>query len=362
MFLCAVVYRTLPDFFETMRIVVIKVGTASVLPDILQSLSSICMSLQEKDIMPVIVSSGAVGFGKKLVKFENLTLARKQALASIGQPKVMQLYSSIFEENKLVVAQLLISRNIINDREQYLNAKNTIMELLKLKVVPIINENDAVVVQELKFGDNDRLSAFVAEIVTAHSLIILTDVDGLYTEHPSKPTAALISRVESFTSLKIEDLEATGSNSSTGGMLTKIIAAEYATAANIDTWVIHAQHTERILDIVNSNPVVGTNFIAQPKQPSRSWWIKNGLIAKGKIYLDDGAVKAMKKKSNLFIHGIIKCDGVFYADQAVNLVDKENVIFGKAIVNYSYRELNLLQQTKSNADIVIFRENVYIGQ
>eukprot|EP00835_Amoeboradix_gromovi_P002459 NODE_140_length_17926_cov_0.139620.p5 type:complete len:360 gc:universal NODE_140_length_17926_cov_0.139620:2447-3526(+) len=355
------------SFLETsMKVLVIKVGTASVIPEILENLASICKNLHNNSIMPVIVSSGAVGFGKKILKFDQLTLARKQALASVGQPLVMQLYSKTFEKEGLVVAQLLLGRNIINDRQQYLNAKNTILELLKNRVVPIINENDSVVVQELKFGDNDRLSAFVAEMVEAQSLVILTDVDGLYSQHPSKPTAFLIPKVYSFSSLQIEDLESTGTSSSTGGMLTKIIAAEYATAANIDTWIVHAFHTSRILEIVNGNKdIIATNFAAQVKQPSRSWWIKNGLISKGKIYLDDGAVIAMKSKANLFIFGIFKLQGSFYADQAVELCNKNGDVFGKGIVNYSATELDLLMKAKElleEADIVIFRENVYLVQ
>ena len=246
------------------KIFVIKVGTASVLPEILSKLAPICRKLQENGIMPIIVSSGAVGFGKQFVNFDKLTVARKQALASIGQPKVMQLYTRIFEKEDLIVSQLLLGCNIIQDKQQYDNARNSIFELLSMGVIPIINENDAVVVQELNFGDNDRLSAFIAEMVDAASLIILTDVDGLYTEHPSNPDAVLIPVVESFSDLKMDDLGATGSKSSTGGMLTKIIAAEYATAANIDTWIVHAQHTGRILDILLGRAVIATNFVAQP--------------------------------------------------------------------------------------------------
>ena len=252
-----------------MNIFVIKVGTASVKPQILKSLASICKQLQRKGIMPIIVSSGAVGFGKKYVNFDKLTVARKQALAAIGQPKVMQLYTSIFDNENLVVSQLLLGRSIIDQNQQYNNAKNSLLELLSMGVIPIINENDAVVVQSLNFGDNDRLSAFIAEMVSASSLIILTDVDGLYTEHPSHPDAVLIPVVESFSDLKMDDLGSTGSNSSTGGMLTKIIAAEYATAANIDTWIVHAEHTGRIMDILEGKEsVVATNFVAEPKPVS----------------------------------------------------------------------------------------------
>ena len=251
-----------------MKIFVIKVGTASVLPEVLNKLARICKKLQNAGIMPIIISSGAVGFGKKFLSFEHLTLTRKQALASIGQPKVMQLYTEIFEKEEILVSQLLLGCNIINDRKQYFNAKNSILELLQMQVVPIINENDAIVVQELKFGDNDRLSAFIAEMVDADSLIILTDVDGLYTEHPSNPTAVLIPKVEDFDALNIADLGSTGTNSSTGGMLSKLVAAEYATAASIDTWILHAEHTDRILDISKGKSVVATNFVAQEKDAS----------------------------------------------------------------------------------------------
>ena len=343
-----------------MKIIVIKVGTASVRRDIIRSLANICKKLKELGFGIVIVSSGAVGFGKDYIHYDHLTLARKQALASIGQPRMMKMYTDIFDENNLIVAQLLLGRNIINDRQQYLNAKNTMMELLKVQVVPIVNENDAIVVQELKFGDNDRLSAFVAEIVDASKLFILTDVDGLYDQHPKHPDAKIIATVNSFSTLKIEDLESTGSNSSTGGMLTKLIAAEYATAANIDTFIINANHSERILDIMNGNKALSTHFIAQSKQSSRLWWIKNGLISKGKLYLDDGAVNAIKSKANLFINGIIKWDGSFNADQAVEFLDSNNLFFAKGIVNYSSKELELLMTSKEDADIVVFRENIYI--
>eukprot|EP00834_Sanchytrium_tribonematis_P003144 NODE_113_length_18482_cov_1.630746.p7 type:complete len:346 gc:universal NODE_113_length_18482_cov_1.630746:984-2021(+) len=343
-----------------MKVVVIKVGTASVTNEIIQSLANVCKSLQNEGCMPIIVSSGAVGKGSELISFEHITLARKQALASIGQPRVMSMYWDIFQKHNLVVGQLLLGRNIINERSQYLNAKNTILELLKLKVVPIVNENDAVVVQELKFGDNDRLSAFVGEMIGAQTLFILTDVDGLYTENPSNPGATLIKKVESFSELNIKDLEKTGSSTSTGGMLTKLIAAEYATAAGIDVWILNASNSSRILDIMHNKDTIATLFTAKTKQTSRTWWIRNGLLSKGKLYLDDGAVNAIKNRANLFINGIIKTEGSFYADQAVDLCDCHGNNFAKGLINYSAKEIELLKQTPEEADIVIFRENIYI--
>ncbi|KAF9453676.1 glutamate 5-kinase [Macrolepiota fuliginosa MF-IS2] len=242
--------------------VVIKLGTSSIVHEqthqpLLSTLSSIVetvIQLKTQGHKVVLVSSGAIGVGLKRMDIPSRpkSLSGKQALAAIGQGRLIALWDNLFGQLEQPIAQVLLTRGDISDRTRYLNAVNTFKELLSMGVVPIVNENDTVSVSEIKFGDNDTLSAITGAMIHADYLFLLTDVDGLYTANPRKdPNAKLIEVVNSVSAIRSEVSTTTlGSNLGTGGMETKLIAADIATAAGVTTIITSSKHPENIFSII----------------------------------------------------------------------------------------------------------------
>jgi glutamate 5-kinase len=352
--------------------IVIKVGTSSLTrADGRLALSTIAalietiVDLRAQGYQIVLVSSGAVGVGAARLGMTERpkTIALKQAAAAVGQGIIMRVYDDLFREHQQPVAQILLTRSDLDRRSSYINAYNTFQELLRLGVMPIVNENDTVAVDELKFGDNDTLSARVASLIDADWLFLLTDVDGLYSADPRRfPDAELILQID-----RLEDLAAlqiqTGSSSSewgTGGMVTKIAAAGIATGAGVRTAIINGQFPQNISKILSGEPL-GTQFTPQLRADSaRKRWIAHGLVTVGKIYLDDGAVRAiMTSGKSLLPAGITKIEGEFDATDAVKLCDAQGKEIARGIVNYSSGELDRIHGHRSSDIINILG---YIGE
>ena len=322
--------------------------------DIMSSLVSQVAQLHKQGLEMIIVSSGAIASGR-----HKLGLTRqikgipfKQVLASVGQHRLMSLYEQLFSQYNITVAQALLAKADLLDRAGYLNARNTLLALLELRVLCIVNENDVVAVDELQeavFGDNDNLSAMVANLIDADLLLILTDTAGLYTADPHRdPHARLISQVERIDS-EIERLAVdTPSSLSIGGMVTKIEAAKLATSSGVTVVIADGRESDIILRLARGE-ALGTRFLpTTSKLESRKRWMLSGLSTKGKLVVDSGAALALKKqKRSLLAAGIRNIEGEFQRGDIVNIYDPEGSRIGCGITNYSSADIEIIKGAHS---------------
>ena len=322
----------------------------------------------------VMVSSGAIVSGiQKLGLAPRLTsLPLKQAAAAVGQGHLIRAYDHAFEAAGQQVAQILLTNDDMMNRERFLNARHTITALLKLGVIPIVNENDTVSVDEIKFGDNDTLAGMVANLIDAQLLIILSDVDGLYSEDPRRnPDAILIPTVRKVTP-EIEKL-ATGAASveGTGGMASKVEAAKRMSASGVSTLIINGKRAGSMSDVL-AGKEVGTVFLPQKvHRTSRKHWIAFIRKTKGQLTLDDGAAKAvLQRGKSLLPAGVTAIDGEFDHGDAVSCTDKAGHEIARGLVNYSSSALAQVKGLKTGEikqvlgykdyDEVIHRDNMVI--
>lgn len=339
-------------------IVVIKIGTSSLshpesgylqLATIAKLVEAI-VHLRREGHSVVLVSSGAVGIGcgRLGLKQRPRKISKKQAIAAVGQGRLIRIYDDFFGSLQQPVAQVLLTRGNLIQRQHYMNVHATFHELLELGVVPIVNENDTVAVDELKFGDNDTLSALVASLIEADWLFLLTDVDRLYSDDPRQnPDAQPIEFVEHE---QLQELRQTicekqalgtgGTQWGTGGMTTKLDAARIASAAGVKTVITRGDLPERIAAILNGEKF-GTQFAAQPKTVNaRKRWIAYGMVPLGKLFLDDGAVNAVVNKGrSLLPAGITQVEGKFEANESVSLCDRDGKEVARGISNYSSSDI-----------------------
>ena len=290
-------------------------------------LSLAVSTLLAKGVEVAVVTSGAVaaGMGKLGLTERPKSIPEKQAAAAAGQSSLMGRYEKVFAAHNLNVAQVLLTHEDLSSRHRYLNARNTLFTLLSYNVIPIINENDTVVVDEIKFGDNDNLSALVAGLIDADLLLILTDTDGLYDKDPrSHADARLIPLVEKIDSHIEHMAGGVGTSIATGGMITKVQAARKASSVGIPTIIASGSDMSNI-DRVFASEKVGTLFLSQSeKLTSRKHWIATVLKPKGAIIVDDGARDALiSKGKSLLPTGIVGVEGDFGIGDAVLLEDKE---------------------------------------
>jgi glutamate 5-kinase len=299
-------------------------------------------SLHKQGIEIIIVSSGAVAAGRSRLNIPHdvKNIPIKQVFAAVGQSRLMRIYEELFDFHNIIVAQALLTKSDISARAGYLNARNTLMGLLELNVIPIINENDVVAVDELRegrFGDNDNLSAMVANLVDADILVILSDIAGLYTADPrSHKDALLIPEVREITP-EIELMASdTASKSGTGGMLTKLQAARLASSSGITTVITNGKEKDIIIRLVQGEPN-GTKFLPlTSKRESRERWTLSGLGTRGKITLDDGAVKAVIiQNKSILAAGVVDIQGDFERGDIVDLLDRNGCKLGSGISNYN---------------------------
>lgn len=318
-------------------------------------------SLIEEGKDLAVVSSGAIAFGMHALglkerprKIEDL-----QAVAAIGQSELMNAYRNLFGKN-YTGAQILLTWDDFVDRGRYLNAKNTLQALLEHRkyraqhIVPIINENDTVSTEEIKFGDNDRLSALVASLISADFLIILSDVDGLLDKDKK-----VIPVVDEITA-QIKALACpTSKKTCVGGMVTKIEAARIAMDSGIPCVIANGRKDSIILSAINEPEKCGTLFIAKKGLAARERWIAFGTKPKGKIEVDDGARGALLNKKSLLSVGISGIEGNFEAGDIVSLVDRKNEEFARGKVSLSYRQLEKVKGNRYDKEI-IHRDNIVI--
>jgi glutamate 5-kinase len=279
------------------------------------------------------------------------SIALKQAVAAVGQGRLIRVYDDLFTALQQPIAQVLLTRSDLINRSNYLNIERTFHELLRLGVIPIVNENDTVAVNELKFGDNDTLSALVASLVRANWLFLLTDVDRLYSSDPRQNPDAqpimVVNRLDELKQLQVE-VGDRGSSWGTGGMTTKISAAEIATGAGVRTVIMEGRSPQNIEKVLHGE-AIGTQFEPLTRPVSaRKRWIAHGLVPTGKLYLDDGAVHAIRYAGkSLLAAGITKIEGEFESQDSVVLCDRTGEEIARGLVNYSSLELDKIKGRQS---------------
>jgi glutamate 5-kinase len=308
----------------------------------------------------VIVSSGAIALGMHVLKQSSRPkeLAQLQAVAAIGQPVLMEAFQRFFKERQLSCAQILLTRDDFDDRRRYLNAKNTLLTLLKMGSVPVINENDTVATDEIKFGDNDKLSALVALLVGADLLIILSDVDGLLDMGKKK----LIKVVEDITPQIKEMACPTDKSTCVGGMITKLEAAAISVGASIPCIIANGRKKSVINECINHPQDAGTLFLpGKETLAAKERWIAFGTKPRGKIIVDEGAKKALLLKKSLLSVGIIQAEGTFAVGDIVSLCDKDKEEFGRGKVRLSSKELEKVSGKRAEKEIIHSNEIVIIN-
>lgn len=307
--------------------------------------------LMKKNFQITIVSSGAIALGRSVLKVGNrkLSLEEKQAAAAIGQIQLMSFYRDFFSSQKLNVAQILLTAADCNDRERYLNSKNTIETLLKNHIVPIINENDSVAVDEIKIGDNDRLAARVAQMTSADLMILFSDIDGLYDKNPkTDKNAKLISNVFEITK-EIENM-AGGATSlvGTGGMITKILAAKMLKNSGCDAVITNGISDHALKNLVDGKQNFTIFYSKKKSEKSRKNWLSGFINAKGEVVVNQCAVDVLRsKKISLLPIGVIAAKGDFKKGDAIFIKDEKGNHIASGISNYSVYDVKKIFEKKS---------------
>ena len=367
---------------EQTKRVVIKVGS-SVLTSrrgvdlgVINRLCDEISMLREQGRQVVIVSSGAIASGIRKIGLSEVpkTIPQKQAAAAVGQGSLIQAYEEAFRHFGLKVAQILLTSDDLTNRRRYLNARHTLKTLLDWGIIPVVNENDTVVVDEIKFGDNDNLSVLIAQLTEADLLVALTDIDGLYDSDPREDQDARVipviqridRKVESFAGVRPGDF-------GTGGMVSKVLAAKKVTAAGVPM-IIGNGRNRYILKQIFDGEEVGTLFLpAERRLPSKKQWIAHTVKPQGDIILDAGATEAVKLRGkSLLSTGIAEVKGKFEVGAPVRCLSNEEEVIGTGLVNYSAGEIEKIKGVRSNkieeilgykhSDEVIHRDNFVLQE
>ncbi len=312
----------------------------------------------------VVVSSGAVAAGMTRLGLTERprTIPQKQALAAVGQIKLMALYERYFSEFQKSVAQLLLTHEDLSNRKRYLNAKHTLQTLFDSSIIPIVNENDTVAVEEMKFGDNDHLSSLVATLMEADLLVMLSDVDGVFDRDPRLfPDAQLIPLISDLKQYKRKVGATTQGPYGTGGMASKIEAAEKAAASGIPTIIANGLGTATLPTVFDVKEEIGTLILPEgTRLANRKHWIAYNLKPSGEIVVDPGAYEALvKKKKSLLPSGLKEVRGSFGVGECVRCLDAEGREFARGLVNYSAHELERIKGLRTNGIEKVLGYKVY---
>jgi glutamate 5-kinase len=362
--------------------IVIKIGsslladaeTGALNKEWLASLVADVAALKAKGKQVILVSSGAIALGRKALELSPgpLKLEENQAAASVGQIGLAHAYEETFKSAKLVAAQILLTLGDTEERRRYLNARSTMETLLRIGAVPVVNENDTVATSEIRYGDNDRLAARVASMMSADCLILLSDVDGLYTSAPgSDESAELLTEVEEITP-GIEAMAGdTGTELSRGGMVTKIEAAKIAVGAGTNMVITSGKVMNPLARFTDGGAC--TWFLAHSNpRASRKRWIAGALEPRGVLVIDDGAVTALKSGKSLLPAGVSSVEGSFDRGDAVIIRDASGAELGRGLSAYSHQDAQTIKGHKSREitdllgyrgrDELIHRDNMALKQ
>ena len=368
-------------YIDKIRRVVIKIGSKAlsngkdkISRKIISNLVNSISVLRKKNIEVILITSGAILAGNETLKIniKNSNIIKKQVLSSLGQIKLMTMYSEAFKKSQTKVSQLLLTNDIFQDRKRFLNARATILELLKMKIIPIVNENDTVSIDEIMFGDNDILASKVAAMIGSDLLILLTDIDGLYDGNPKKNKSAKLLNYITSEEFDRKVLADTKENISAGGMTSKVDAAMNVSKFGIPTIIANGM-VNKVIDNIFSFKEIGTIIIPSKRSvKSKKRWIGLGLKTSGKIFIDSGAVNAiLKKGKSLLPSGIININGNFEKGQQVAIFcDKTKKLIAKGLISYSSIDLEKISGKKSSqiekilgfkySDEIINRDNLII--
>jgi glutamate 5-kinase len=332
-------------------------------------------ALRRRELQVLIVSSGAIAAGRSELgmKVKPRTIPQKQAAAAIGQPLLMRAYGEAFAPHSLKAAQLLLTSEDLGSRQRFLNARATIDTLLDLGIIPVINENDTVVVDEIKFGDNDNLSALATNVAEAQLLLILTDTQGFYNADPAvNPDAALVPLVKSITREIERAAGSSGSSIGTGGMSTKVAAAKKAGRNGVPTIMV-AGKRKGIIVAALAGENVGTLFLPGKTDgmSRRKHWIAYTLKPAGRVFVDAGAAEVLKKMGkSLLPSGITNVDGRFDRGACVRICAPDGTEFARGLSDYASEEIIRLSGKKSSdienilgyrySDVIFHRDNLVV--
>ena len=363
------------------RRVVVKLGSNVITAvnslnlEVIDLISKQISNLMDRGIEVILISSGAMAAGLRKMGMDKRPdeIPKRQAISAIGQSGLMNAYEKSFGRYNKQIAQILLTGEDLNNRKRYLNARNTIHMLMEWQVVPIINENDTIMVEEIKLGDNDNLAAMITLLMDADFLFILTDIDGLYDKDPRKHADAKlikkVSRVERQIEQYASDIPGT---LGTGGMLSKIQAAGKVTAAGIPMIIARGDIPDVLEQLFDARSI-GTYFEPSAKKmASRKCWIAYTIEPKGSLVIDDGAVNAVRKNGkSLLPAGVLEVSGQFGQGAAVSFLTTENEVVGTGLVNYSASDINLIKGLKSSQieaclggkhyDEIIHRDNLVLA-
>jgi glutamate 5-kinase len=371
---------TRKESLANVKRVLIKIGSAVLTGEngldlqIIEQLVDEIAHFTKQGYQIVIVTSGAIASGKHRMGITGKlkSMPQKQAAAAIGQSRLMRVYSNSFGKYGIFVAQILLTMSDLTDRKRYLNVRNTLSTLIDWGVIPIINENDSVAVDEIKFGDNDHLAAMITNIIDAQLLINLTSTEGLYDQNPTgSKKAKLITLVREFT----EEIESAATEETSdvglGGMKSKVIAAKTVTSSGIPCLIAPGKKKGVLHDIF-AGKEIGTLFLpASEHMSSRKYWIAFTLRSRGKLFLDDGAkIALIEEGKSLLPSGITNVEGDFGIGDPVTCVDAEGAQLAKGLVNYSSSEIKKIMGLKSTKieqvlgykdyDEIIHRDNLAV--
>jgi glutamate 5-kinase len=363
------------------RRIVVKIGSAVLTSAArglnrrrIQRIAGEVCRLRDDGYEVVMVSSGAIAAGMRHLNADRLRrgIAVKQAAAAVGQSQLMGVYEKDFSRHGVKIAQLLLPREDLGDRRRFLNSRNTLMTLLECGILPIINENDTVAVDEIRFGDNDILAGLVTRLVDADLLVILTDLDGLYTEDPRiNPRASRIPLVTEIAGAIERIAGGPQSREGTGGMASKVQTAKNIAQCGLSTLILSGKVREAVSRALGGEEL-GTLFL--PKERvwnGRQYWILHGVPSRGRLILDDGAKEALLKRGkSLLPSGIVGLEGRFAHGDAVTCVDASGKGWAKGLVNYSSEEISRIMGKKTqdiaavlgykDYDEVIHRDNMVV--
>ncbi len=373
------------DLIAQSRRIVLKIGSAvltqagdkSLDRGVFCRLIEMVAQLRKEGRDVIIVSSGAVALGRSLTGCERpdreKSLPTLQALAAIGQSLLMNYYEEELKYYGLRCAQLLLTRADLEDRTRFLNAKGTFEALIEMGVVPIVNENDAVSCDQIRFGDNDTLSARVAVLCQADLLIIMSDIDAVYTGNPKvNPDAERISEIDAFDSRLDAYAEDSSGDVGTGGMITKISAARMAARMGISTLILQGKRPKFVLDVLAGDNLGTLLYASERRQTLHKVWLES-LMVKGRIICDEGAKHVISsQRRSLLPKGVVGVEGKFQEGEAVELADKEGHVFGKGLVRYDDADVRKIAGHHSSeiesilgfymSDVIVHRDDLVLSQ
>lgn len=353
-----------------MKRITIKVGSTFFIDDNgkinkpnIKSLAEQISKIKQSGYDVCLVSSGAIAVGVKKMQLPHKPTEtdKKQALAAIGQMSLMQIYEQIFEDYNLKCAQILLSHDDFGNRDRINNLTKTLDALFDYGVVPIINENDAVAVAEIKVGDNDTLSAMSSLAIQASLLVLVSDVNGLYTANPNTNSdAKFIPVVENIDESILGLAKNSSSQFGTGGMITKIRAAQIANSAGTPLMIVNKTKINELYKVVEGENI-GTYFKENKKpMPLKKCWIKFCANVKGQICCDDGAVEAIKNHKSLLSCGITKVGGDFGVGSIVDIVDNNQTIIARGVTNFSSSQIKQFSKDEIENQLIVHANNIVV--